>query len=78
MTPEQKTAAARALLDNPLTVLLIDEMEQTAIDHIIGAKPTDHDTRAAYAGEVRAIRNFRDNLNLLLEEGNDSGTRAPA
>lgn len=78
MTPEQKTAAARNLIENPLTLLLLHEMEQDAVDAIIGAKLTDDAKRAAYAAEVRAIRNFRDTLNLLLEEAKVSGTRAPA
>ncbi|NTF35556.1 hypothetical protein [Agrobacterium rubi] len=78
MTPEQKIAAARVLSDNPLTSLLLSELEHDAIDRIIGADPKDHDTRAAYAGEVRAVRNFREKLNLLLEEATASGTSAPA
>jgi hypothetical protein len=78
MSPEQKKAAARDLLNSPVVLVLLREMEQDAIDQIISADPKDDSTRAAYAGEVRAIRNFRDNLNLLLEEGNVSGTRAPA
>ena len=78
MTPEQKTSAARNLIDNPLTLLLLSEMEREATDRIIDADPRDHDTRAAFAGEVRAIRNFRDMLNLLTEEAKVSGTRAPA
>lgn len=78
MTPEQKTAAARTILDNGLAHVLLAEMEEEAIDAILGAKPTDHDTRAAFAGEARAIRNFRDKLNLLIEEASVSETRAPA
>jgi hypothetical protein len=78
MTPDQKTAAARNLLDNPLTLILLSELERDANDRIIDADPKDHDTRAAFAGEVRAIRNFRDKLNLLMEEAKVSGTRAPA
>lgn len=78
MTPEQKVAAARNLLESPLTLLLIADMEQTAIDHIIHADPRDDAKRAAYSAEVRAIRNFRDTLNLLVEEAKVTGTRAPA
>lgn len=78
MTREQKAAAARNLIENPLTLMLLGEMEQDAVDAIISADPKDDAKRAAYAAEVRAIRNFRDTLNLLLEEAKVSGTRAPA
>lgn len=78
MNEAEKLAAARDLLGNPLAVLLIDEMEKEAIDRIIHADPKDDDTRAAYAAEARAIRNFRRTLNLLSQEATERGSEAPA
>ncbi|MEX2741095.1 hypothetical protein AB3480_06560 [Rhizobium mongolense] len=78
MRDEEKSAAARALLDNPLFHLLMDDIETAAINGCVHAKPTDHDARAAYAAEVRAIRNFRSKLNHLSEEAKAGGNQAPA
>ncbi len=78
MTPAEKAAAARALLDMPLFHLLMDDMEASAINRCVGASATDHETRAAYAAETRAIRTFRSKLNLLIEEAKATGNSAPA
>jgi hypothetical protein len=78
MRDEVKRAEARALLDNPLFNLLMDEIETAAINGCVNAKPTDHEARAAYAAEVRAIRNFRSKLNYLGVEAKADGNRAPA
>ncbi len=78
MTPEQKVAAARDLQENPLYALLMDELEMSAINACVNAKPVEHDERAAAAAEVRAIRNFRRKLNLLTEEAKADAKGAPA
>ena len=78
MNTEERIAAARDLLDNPLTLLILAEMEQSAVDTIISADPRDHDKRAAFAAEARAIRDFRDKLNQLTQEAKVTETRAPA
>lgn len=78
MKPEERKAAARDLLENPLTLLILAEMEQSAVDTIISADPRDHDKRAAFAAEARAVREFRDKLNQLVQEANVTETRAPA
>lgn len=78
MRDEEKTAAARALLDNPLFHLLMDDIEAAAINGCINAKVTDHETRAGYAAEVRAIRNLRSKLNHLSAEAKAGANRAPA
>ncbi|MBO0125116.1 hypothetical protein [Agrobacterium sp. OT33] len=78
MTDEQKAAAARSLNDNPLFHLLMDEIEATAINGCVNAKVTDHETRAGYAAEARAIRNLRSKLNHLAEEAKAGANRAPA
>jgi Mg-chelatase subunit ChlI len=77
MKSEDKIAAARALLDNPLFDRLMDELEAAAINGCINAKLTDHDTRAAFAAEARAIRNFHGKLRFLAEHATAEGTNAP-
>jgi len=78
MKPEEKKAAARALLENPLFERLMDELESAAINGCVNAKLTDHETRAAFAAEARAIRNFRGKLKFLTEQTKAEGTGAPA
>jgi len=78
MTPTEKTAAARALLDMPLFHLLMDELEMAAVNGCINAPITDHETRAAFAAEARAIRNFRSKLKFLTEQAKADGKGAPA
>jgi hypothetical protein len=78
MKPEDRIAAARALLDNPVFERLMDELETAAINGCVNAKLADHETRAAFAAEVRAIRNFRGKLRFLTEQGRAEGTNVPA
>lgn len=78
MRQEEKTAAARALLDNPLFHILMDEIEANAVNACVTAAPTDHDARAAGAAEVRAIRTLRRKLNHLTAEANAGANPAPA
>lgn len=78
MTPERKKALARALHDNELLPIILDEIETAAINKCVGADPVDHETRAAMAAEVRAIRNFRRKLNAITGEANAGENRAPA
>ncbi|HXV31060.1 MAG TPA: hypothetical protein VD840_12080 [Sinorhizobium sp.] len=78
MRPEDKQAAARVLLDNPLFERLMNELEAAAINGCINAKVTDHETRAAFAAEARAIRNFRGKLKFLAEQAKAEGMGAPA
>lgn len=78
MRPEEKVACARAMLDNPLFSKFMDEIETTAIDQCVNAKPTDDETRAAMAAEVRAIRKLRQKITSLIEEANAPNLVAPA
>ncbi|WOS61338.1 hypothetical protein [Sinorhizobium fredii] len=78
MRPEEKISAARALVDNPLFDRLMDDLETAAINGCVNAKLTDHETRAVFAAEVRAIRNFRGKLRFLTEQGKAEGTNVPA
>ncbi|MEY9328251.1 hypothetical protein [Sinorhizobium fredii] len=78
MRQEDKTAAARVLLDMPLFHVLMEELEMAAVNGCITAQITDHETRAAFAAEARAIRNFRGKLKFLAEQAKADGIGAPA
>ncbi len=79
MKPEEKRAAAKAMLDNPLFHLVMGDLEEAAINGCINAPVTDDETRRAYAAEVRAIRKFRSKLKFLAEEqATADGKGAPA
>ena len=79
MKPAEKQAAARAMLDNPLFHLVMDDLEAAAINGCINAAVTDDETRGAYAAEARAIRKFRSKLKFLAEDqANADGKGAPA
>lgn len=80
MKQEEKQAAARDMLANPLFHLLIGDLETVAINGCINAPVTDDETRAAFAAEARAIRNFRSKLKFLAaeEQAKADGKDAPA
>lgn len=71
----RRAAEARQMLDIPLFNELWDEIEKSAVNACIGAAPTDHETRSAYAAEVRAIRKFRSKLNFIFEEAKAANNR---
>lgn len=78
MKQEDKINAARTLLDSQLVTLLMDELETVAVNGCVHAAITDHDARAAFAAEVRAIRNLRGKLRALVAQANSEGKAAPA
>ncbi|MCA1491844.1 hypothetical protein I6F11_13025 [Ensifer sp. NBAIM29] len=78
MNSDEKTEAARALLDNPMFNLLMDELEAAAINGCVNARLSDHESRAAFAAEARAIRNFRGKLKFLTGQVKAEGIGAPA
>lgn len=78
MTPEQRTTRARALLDDPLFIELMSELEASAIDAAIYAKPADQDTRQVALCEARAIRDLRRKLAAIVREANPTRKDAPA
>ncbi|ASP50948.1 hypothetical protein [Sinorhizobium meliloti] len=79
MRQEDKTAAARVLLDMPLFHLLMEDLEMAAVNGCVNAKNTDHDARAAFAAEVRAIRNLKGKIKFLAEgQSSADGKGAPA
>ncbi|NRQ15121.1 hypothetical protein QM996_09230 [Sinorhizobium chiapasense] len=78
MKPEERAAAARAILDVPYFNEVMNELEWAAINGCIHAGLTDDQGRAAYAAEARAIRNFRARLKFLTEQAKADGKGAPA
>ena len=70
MTDAEKIAAARELLSNPLTELLLTDLEMSAVNACVNAPVKDHEARAAHAAEVRAVRSFRGKLKALTSEAN--------
>lgn len=65
MTNEDRARAADMLLSTPLVVELFNEIEANAVNRCVLADPTDDQTRAAYAAEVRAIRDLRSRLEIM-------------
>jgi hypothetical protein len=78
MMPDDKISAARTLLDSQLVMLLMDELDAAAVNGCVFAKNTDHEARAAFAAEVRAIRSLRGKLKALAGQANSEGMNAPA
>ena len=78
MTNEQRISRARALLDDPLVISLLDALEAAAIDTAIYAKPADHDARQSALCEARAIRDLRGKLHAIVREANSLRKDAPA
>jgi len=78
MTPEQRIARARSLLDDPLFVQIMAEFEVAAIDRAIYAKPSDHEARQAALCDARAIRDLRGKLAAIVREANPTRRDAPA
>lgn len=62
---ERKAAMARELLASELLTEILDGIEKRAIDATVNAKPEDHETRAHYALQARAIRSLRSELAAL-------------
>lgn len=77
MTPDEKQRAAQAIISAPLFNMLWDDLEASAINRCINAKPEDHETRSVMAAEARAIRNFRDRIKSLAQSTVE-GKKAPA
>ena len=68
MTPIERAALAKSILDNPLTDEILGDLERAAIDRCVMAPMTDHEMRMAAAAEVRAIRAFRHTLRASLQD----------
>jgi hypothetical protein len=68
MTPQDRKALAEQILTNPLTDLVLSEIERDAVERGVFAPATDHEARAAAMAEVRAIRAFRHHLTASLRD----------
>ena len=68
MRPEDRKALAEQILSNPLTALVLADLERDAVERGVYAPMTDHEARAAAMAEVRAIRAFRQNLEASLQD----------
>ena len=77
MSPEDRKALAEQLLTNPLTDIIIDEMESDAIERGVNADLDDHNARLTAMLEVHAVRDFRTKLQLCAED-NRKRKAAPA
>lgn len=66
MNAEAKAKLAEQLLQNPLFDEVMNKLERDAIENCINAPLTDDHLRAAAAGEVRAVRNFRSACETML------------
>ena len=78
MTNEQRIARARTLIDDELFNALMDELEASAIDTAIYAKPAEHDARAAALSKAKAIRDLRAELASIVRNANPQTKVAPA
>lgn len=56
MNEEDLRRVAKRVLEEPLYTKFFQELEKQALDLAIAAPLTDHDKRAAYISEARAIR----------------------
>ena len=72
---EQEINAARMVLDHPVVTEVLDDMEKTAMDNAVNAKPTDTETPAVWLAEVRAIRKFRSKLRFMTSMGDARESR---
>lgn len=64
MTPQERKSLAEQINANPLTRIILDEIEQTAIERLIYATG-EIDRVEAQAG-VRAARSFRDAVEIAI------------
>jgi hypothetical protein len=78
MTPERRVACARALIEDELFNSLMNELEASAIDTAIYAKPAEHDARAAALSKAKAIRDLRAELAAIVRNANQPRKDAPA
>lgn len=74
---QRRASAVRSMVEIPYFNELWDDLERAAVNSCINAAPTDHETRAAYAAEARAIRKFRSRLNSVIGEAK-AANNAPA
>jgi len=64
LTPDDRNYII-SLLKHPALFKLFDEMEQSNVNDALFAKPHEHDKINSALGEVRAIQNLRQKLQLI-------------
>ena len=64
LTIEERNYAIQ-LLKHPVIFKLFDELEASRLNEAVACKPTDTDKINAALGEVRAVRNLRQTLELI-------------
>jgi hypothetical protein len=69
---------ASFLIEHPLFVRLLDELEKDATNAAIYASYDDHEARQAHCAEARAIRALRTKLKALAEQGSAKPVRRGA
>ena len=79
MTEDEKSAAAKSLLEYPIFTDLLDEMEANALDQVINALRVKDTAPHGPAADVRAIRDLRARVESLATQGQSSArNKAPA
>lgn len=79
MTADEQRRAAQAILEMPLCVALLDDIERAATQQCIFAPMNDDETRRNAAAEVRAVKRFRERLEAMAMSGQSTRSRgAPA
>ena len=56
---------ALSLLKHPVIFKLFDDLEASRLNEAVTCKPTETDRINAALGEVRAVRNLRNTLELI-------------
>lgn len=77
MNNSERLAYAQDLLNSPLVMELLDQIEAGAINAGVTADMTDDAGRAAAMAEVRAVRKFRSKLKLIPEQANAGASTSP-
>ncbi|SDP08697.1 hypothetical protein [Phyllobacterium sp. OV277] len=67
MSGERDVNDALFLLEHPLIVRTLEELEQNAVNHAIAAPYNDHEKRQAFLADARSIRALRSKLKALSE-----------
>lgn len=67
-TQEDRQRVAKRILEEPLYQMFWKEMEATLVNQFVAAEKTDHDARAAYAAEIRAIRALQSKLRAAAQD----------
>ena len=68
----QRAGNSRAIIDNPVLVSALAEIEAGLIEQCINAPLHDDESRAVYAAEVRAVRSVRAKLRAYIAADNDA------